>query len=105
MLGVLQLKGSAMPPKGLEALKRELATLLDTATSAEADELREIQPLTGWRAGGEVSLPHGNAAAVMELIATAEENEWSGLLPHGSGQNLRQQLRERITQAKRPWKG
>jgi hypothetical protein len=80
--------------KRLNALQRELAALIDTATDDERAELREIEP---GGAGG-VTVPHGNAAAVMQLIAAAEDEEWSGQLPHGSAHNLRAQLRERIVQ-------
>jgi hypothetical protein len=89
------LKGGAMQ-KRLDALQRELAALIDTATNDERAELREIEPANGWRDGGESMIPHGNAAAVMQLIAAAEHEEWDGRLPHGSAHNLRAQLRERI---------
>jgi hypothetical protein len=85
----------------LDSLQRELAALIDTATDDERSELREIQPITGWRGGGGLTLPHGNAAAALALIATAEDEEWDGGLPHGSAQNLRNQLRERLVQAVR----
>jgi hypothetical protein len=82
----------------LSALQRELAALIDTATDDERAELREIEPRSGQRDGGGATVPHGNAAAVMQLIAAAEDEEWSGRLPHGSAHNLRAQLRERIVQ-------
>jgi hypothetical protein len=40
--------------------------------------------------------PRGNAAAALELIATAEDAEWGGTLPQGSAENLREQLRSRL---------
>ncbi len=82
----------------LNALQRELAALIDTATDDERAELREIEPRSGRRDAGGVTVPHGNAAAVMQLIAAAEDEEWGGQLPHGSAHNLRAQLRERIVQ-------
>jgi hypothetical protein len=85
----------------LDAFQRELAALIDTATDDERNELREIQPKTGWRGGGGLTLTHGNAAAALALIATAEGEEWGGGLPHGSAQNLRNQLRERLIGAAR----
>jgi hypothetical protein len=74
-------------------LQRQLSALFDTATDDERNELREIQPRLGWRGGGGLTLPHGNAAAALAVIATAEDEEWEGLLPHGSAQRLRHQLR------------
>ncbi len=82
--------------KRLNELQRRLATIVDTATDDERAELREVQSPAGWRQGGDVSLPHGNAAAALEVIAAAEDEEWGGLLPQGSGQNLREQLRDRL---------
>ena len=82
--------------KRLDELQRRLAAIIDTATDDERAELREAQPPTARRHGGEVSLPHGNAAAVLQVIAKAESEEWGGTLPQGSGQNLREQLRSRL---------
>ena len=80
----------------LDTLQRELAALIDTATDDERNELREIQPQRGAQRGVALTVPHGNAAAALELIATAEDEEWGGILPHGSAQNLRTQLRARL---------
>ena len=82
--------------KRLDALQRNLAGLIDTASDDERAELLEIQQPDGWRRGGTLTLPHGNAAAALELIATAEDAEWGGTLPQGSAQNLRDQLRDRL---------
>jgi hypothetical protein len=82
--------------KRLDELQRRLASIIDTATDDERAELREVQPPAVRRRDGEASLPHGNAAAVLEVIAKAESEEWGGTLPQGSGQNLREQLRSRL---------
>jgi hypothetical protein len=87
--------GAAMQ-KRLDGLQRNLAGLIDTASEDERAELREIQHPDGWRRGGTLTLPHGNAAAALELIATAEDAEWGGTLPQGSAENLREQLRARL---------
>ncbi len=82
--------------KQLDALQRKLAGLIDTANDDERAELLEIQQPDGWRPGGTSTLPHGKAAAALELIATAEDGEWGGTLPQGSAQNLREQLQARL---------
>jgi hypothetical protein len=82
--------------KRLDELQRGLDRILDASTADERAELLEIQPPDGWRHSGDVTLPHGNAAAAIELISVAEEEEWAGVLPHGSAQNLRDQLRTRL---------
>jgi hypothetical protein len=76
----------------LEAAEQELASLVQTATDDERNELREIQPGTGWRGGGGLVGSHGNPAAALALIATAEDRESQGGLPLGSAQRLRDML-------------
>ena len=82
--------------KRLDELQRRLAAIIDTATDDERAELREAQPPTVSRRSGELSQLHGNAAAVLQVIAKAEHEELGGMLPQGSGQNLREQLRTRL---------
>jgi hypothetical protein len=82
--------------KQLDALQRRLAGLIDNASDDERAELLEVQQPDGRSRGGAPTLPHGNAAAALELIATAEDAEWGGTLPQGSAENLREQLRSRL---------
>jgi len=82
--------------KQLDALQRKLAGLIDNASDDERAELLEVQQPDGWSRGVAPAPAHGNAAAALELIATAEDAEWGGTLPQGSAENLREQLRARL---------
>jgi hypothetical protein len=82
--------------KRLDELQRTLAAIIDTATDDERAELREARPPAASPRSGQRSLLHGNAAAVLQVIAKAESEELGGTLPRGSGQNLREQLRTRL---------
>jgi hypothetical protein len=79
----------------LDELRREFSRLLDALTIQERIELRELEPDEGWRKSGGVSATQ-NVVTALDLIATAEDEERDGTLPHGAAQNLRGILRQRL---------
>lgn len=77
-------------------LRAEIETALDAATDADRAELRVAVRLDDWQREGGAAYPDGSVKTVLDALRRSYAAELDESLAHGSTEELRTRVRDRV---------